>query len=137
MQSNRSKIVRSVGITAFWTFVSRILGMVRDVVTASLFGLAAGGVMDAFVIAFRVPNIFRRLFGEGVLSASVLPTLTETVEQDKPSTWQLISALLGCVLAVIGSLTIVAEGGCALFWYFAPGPESRLIAGLSAVMLPY
>ncbi|MDG2207598.1 MAG: murein biosynthesis integral membrane protein MurJ [Pirellulales bacterium] len=137
MQSNRNEIVRGVGVTAFWTLVSRILGMVRDVVTAALFGLAAGGVMDAFVIAFRLPNLFRRLFGEGILSVSVLPAITEKIENDKPSAWQLISTLLGCVFLLMTLITLVGEVACMLLWCFSADDDIRLVAGLSAVMLPY
>ena len=137
MQSNRNEIVRGVGVTAFWTLVSRILGMVRDVVTAALFGLAAGGVMDAFVIAFRLPNLFRRLFGEGILSVSVLPAITEKIENDKPSAWQLVSTLIGCVFLLMTLITLVGEVACMLLWYFSTDDDIRLVAGLSAVMLPY
>ena len=50
--------------------------MVRDIATAALLGLSGGGVMDAFVIALRIPNLFRRLFAEGALAASYMPVLT-------------------------------------------------------------
>ena len=94
-------------ITAFWTLISRLLGMVRDVATAALFGLAENGVMDAFVVAFRVPNIFRRLFGEGALSASTLPVITAKKEADPLSIWQLVSTLLGYVFVAMTVLVDV------------------------------
>jgi putative peptidoglycan lipid II flippase len=112
--------------------------MVRDVATATLFGLAENGVMDAFVVAFRIPNIFRRLFGEGALSASALPILAAKKEVDPLSMWQLVSTLLGCVFLVMAALTLLAEIFCGLLWYWVDGMvEYQLVVGLSAVMLPY
>ncbi len=138
MKSKRSPFFYGIKITAFWTLISRLLGMVRDVATAALFGLAENGVMDAFVVAFRIPNIFRRLFGEGALSASALPVLTEKKEADPLSIWQLVSTLLGVVLLTMTMLTLAAEFLCGLLWYWADGMvEYRLVIGLSAVMLPY
>ena len=56
------------------TLISRILGLVRDSLIAAVFG--AGGAMDAFVVAFRVPNFFRRLFAEGAFSQAFIPVLS-------------------------------------------------------------
>ena len=138
MKTARSSFFSGLKITAFWTLISRLLGMVRDVSTAALFGLTDNGVMDAFVVAFRVPNIFRRLFGEGALSASTLPAIAARKEADPLTVWQLISTLLGCVFAAMSILTLLAEIFCIFLWFDADGqPEYRLIAGLSVVMLPY
>ena len=67
-------------IVSLGTLASRILGMVRDIATAALLGMSHGGIMDAFVTAFRIPNTFRRLFGEGALAASYLPVLSAQLE---------------------------------------------------------
>ena len=80
-------------ITSLGTLVSRVLGMIRDMATAALLGMSAGGVMDAFVVAFRIPDLFRRLFGEGALTASYLPALSKKLEEDPPSAWRLASAM--------------------------------------------
>jgi len=88
LHTDHRQILAGVRVTILATLASRILGMVRDVVTAALFGLAEGGVMDAFVVAFRIPNLFRRLFGEGALSASYVPVLTATLATDRQSACQ-------------------------------------------------
>ena len=138
MKRKRSPFFQGIKITAFWTLISRLLGMVRDVATAALFGLAENGVMDAFVVAFRLPNIFRRLFGEGALSASTLPVIAAKKKADPLSIWQLVSTLLGYVFVAMTVLTLMAEIFCGLLWYWADGlAEYRLVVGLSAVMLPY
>ncbi|HXT59725.1 MAG TPA: lipid II flippase MurJ, partial [Pirellulales bacterium] len=77
----RSQLFAGLRVTSFGTLASRLLGMVRDMATASLLGLSGDGVMDAFVVAFRIPNLFRRLFGEGALAASYLPVLSAKLEQ--------------------------------------------------------
>ena len=68
-------LLRSTGIVSFFTLLSRVLGMVRDVVVAHYFG--AGGGADAFFVAFKIPNSFRRLFSEGAFSQAFVPVLSE------------------------------------------------------------
>ena len=71
-------IVRGAGILAALTLLSRVLGLVRDALCAALFG--AGVTWDAFSFAFRVPNMLRRLLGEGALSAAFVPIFTRRLE---------------------------------------------------------
>ncbi|MDH5256301.1 MAG: murein biosynthesis integral membrane protein MurJ, partial [Gammaproteobacteria bacterium] len=69
------RLLRSTGTVGAWTLLSRILGLVRDVVYARLFG--ASFVMDAFFVAFKIPNIFRRFFAEGSFSQAFVPVFAE------------------------------------------------------------
>ncbi len=66
---------RSTFIVSAMTMLSRVLGLVRDVVLLNVFG--AGKDFDTFVVAFRIPNFFRRLFAEGAFSQAFIPVLTE------------------------------------------------------------
>ncbi len=112
--------------------------MVRDMATASLLGLSGNGVMDAFVIAFRIPNLFRRLFGEGALAASYLPVLSARLHHSRTEAWQLTSATLVWLAAVLAALVLLAEGACAAIWcLYSDVPGMTLLVGLTAVMLPY
>jgi putative peptidoglycan lipid II flippase len=125
-------------VTALGTLLSRVLGMVRDMATASLLGLAGGGVMDAFSVAYRLPNLFRRLFGEGALTASYLPVLAADLETDRRKAWQLSSVLLAWLAALLLVLTLVGELLLAAAWLVWGGePATALLIGLSAAMLPY
>ncbi|KKK46720.1 hypothetical protein LCGC14_3162430 [marine sediment metagenome] len=94
----RHPLISGARVTSLGTLASRLLGMIRDMATAALLGLAGsgagGGVMDAFVIAYRIPNLFRRLFGEGALTASFLPVLSGELQRDRQSAWQLASVTL-------------------------------------------
>ena len=73
--------LRSAGTVSICTLVSRILGMVRDMVMAFVF--ATGYVADAFYLAFMIPNLFRRIFGEGAFSAALVPTYTEYLQKEE------------------------------------------------------
>ena len=68
------RLARSAGIIGTATLTSRLLGLVRDQVLAYLFG--AGNAMDAFNVAYRIPNLMRDLFAEGAMSAAFVPTFT-------------------------------------------------------------
>ena len=67
--------IRSTSVVALMTFLSRILGLIRDFIIARYFG--ANGLTDAFLVAFRIPNFFRRLFAEGAFSQAFLPILAD------------------------------------------------------------
>src|ERR687883_1434940 len=69
------QVVGALGSIGSATLASRVLGFVRDMVVALAFG--AGPVTDAFFVAYRIPNILRRLLGEGALSTAVIPIFTE------------------------------------------------------------
>src|SRR6185312_894541 len=134
----RSQLFAGLRVTSFGTLASRLLGMVRDMATASLLGLSGDGVMDAFVVAFRIPNLFRRLFGEGALAASYLPVLSAKLEQNRQAAWQLASVTLVWLAVILAGAVVIAEGVCAAAWWlYGDVPGMKLLLGLSAVMLPY
>ena len=119
------------------TLLSRVLGLARDMGMAALFG--NGLIMDAFSVAFRIPNLARRLFGEGALTAAFLPVFMRELEQSgRESAWKLASAVLVRLAIVLSLLVLLGEG---ILWglsAFASGSfETRLLLSLTAVMLPY
>jgi putative peptidoglycan lipid II flippase len=99
-------LIRSAGVIGIATMTSRVLGLLRDQVLAFFFG--AGDVMDAFRIAFRLPNVLRDLFAEGALSAAFVPTFTRALATgDRAAAWRLASNVIS-VLLLISSAVIVA-----------------------------
>lgn len=125
-------------ITSLGTLGSRVLGMVRDMATAALLGLAGSGVMDAFVVAFRVPNLFRRLLGEGALAAGYVPGLAAALERDRTEAWRLASGIMLWIGAISGAAVLVAELGYAILGLTCQhSPETTLALGLGAVLMPY
>lgn len=136
------KVTRAAGIVGAATLISRVFGYVRDMVLASFFG--AGVAADAFIAAFRIPNLLRRLFGEGSLSIAFVPVFTAAMTTgDREDGLRLaISALK---LLLVG-LTMVALTGVvaapAIIHAVAPGfadsPEKMaLTVVLTRIMFPY
>lgn len=138
MSRGRHPLISGAWVTALGTLVSRVLGMARDMATASLLGMSGTGVMDAFALAYRLPNLFRRLLGEGALSASFLPVFSAELEADPARAWRLSSVLLARLAAVLIGLVVAGELALAGIW-LVWGADRRvaLLVGLSAVMLPY
>jgi putative peptidoglycan lipid II flippase len=98
-------LVRSAGVIGFATMTSRVLGLVRDQVLAFFFG--AGDAMDAFRIAFRLPNILRDLFAEGAMSAALVPTFSRALARGgKPAAWHLGNNVINLMLVVSGLVVI-------------------------------
>lgn len=141
--SERTQVFRSAGLIGALTLLSRILGMARDVLSASLFG--AGMVWDGFIIAWTVPNLFRRLFGEGALSSTFIPVYSEALEEGPPERpARVLNATLGTLGALLAFL-VVAGAAAALalprvveaLFGGAPGPKLVLTTNLTALLLPY
>ena len=135
-------LARSAGLFGLATMASRILGLVRDQVLAFYFG--AGDAMDAFRVAFRVPNLVRDLFAEGAMSAAFVPTFThELAVHGKPRAWRLASRVITALALITGGLvvagTIVADPLIRLFASdFAEVPgKLELTVGLARIMLPF
>ncbi len=136
--AKRHPLIAGTQITSLGTLASRVLGMVRDMATASLLGLAGGGVMDAFVVAHRIPNLFRRLFGEGALTASYLPVFADQLEKDRTAAWQLTSVALTWLAVFLCGLVLAGEAVLGLIWLiWGDVPGVGLLTGLTGVMLPY
>jgi putative peptidoglycan lipid II flippase len=101
----REPIARYAGLTGAATLTSRVLGLVRDQVLAAFFG--AGNDMDAFVVAFRIPNLVRDLFAEGSMSAAFVPTFTrELALRGKADAWRLGNHVLNALIVTTGALVV-------------------------------
>ncbi len=142
MAESRGGVARPAGIVAFFTFLSRILGLVRDMVVASLFGAASHA--DAFFVAFRIPNLLRRLVAEGALTAAFLPVYVEYLETRSEEDAQRVVNITFTLLAM--ALALLTLAGILLSpWVitiFAPGftdlPEKfELAVSLNRIMFPY
>ncbi|MEA2624520.1 MAG: putative peptidoglycan lipid flippase [Candidatus Binatota bacterium] len=100
------RLRRSAGIVGVAVLGSRIAGLAREIVFATLFG--AGRELDAFIAAFRIPNLFRDLFAEGALSAAFVPTFARTLDRDgQEAAWRLANRVLNGLLLVVGTITLL------------------------------
>jgi putative peptidoglycan lipid II flippase len=114
-----------------------VLGLVREVLMAVIFGTSLA--KSAFDVAFRIPNLFRRLFGEGALSAAFVPVFTEAREKEGPAAanqlFGRIGTLLAAVLLIIVGLGVLVLLGLEKTWSL--GPKASAVIPLLRVMLPY
>ncbi|MFA6349331.1 MAG: murein biosynthesis integral membrane protein MurJ [Candidatus Omnitrophota bacterium] len=99
-------ITKSAGIIGFATLISRILGFIRDIVIARLFGVYV--YAQAFVVAFKIPNLFRDLLGEGAANAAFVPVFTEyRVKHTEKEFWELANVVLNLLLVILTSITLL------------------------------
>lgn len=137
----KSTVFKGTAIVGGMTLVSRILGFLRDLLFARLFG--AGAVADAFFVAFRIPNLLRSVMAEGALTSGFVPTFTDELAKGKSQAQVAISQISGFLLV---STTIISIFG--VFWapeiiiLFAPGFQTsleklNLSSELLQIMFPY
>src|SRR5437660_153100 len=131
------RLAWSTAIFSLATGLSRILGLIREVVAAYYFG--AAGKINAFTVAFQVPNLVRALVADAALSSAFVPVFSELLEKgDRRRAWRVASSLFWLMLLFLGALT-------ALFIVLAPwiirpfgdpGGDRALAVGLSRVLFP-
>jgi len=138
--SENTRVVKAAGVVGAATLLSRILGFIRDAVIAWFFG--AGLSSDAFIAAFRIPNLLRRLFAEGSLSSAFIPVFTQyIVRRGQPEAFHLARSAFR-LLSIL--LILVSVGGILLSpWivkFVAPGfvaEKYSLTVSLTRLMFPY
>ncbi len=135
-------VVRSALLIGLCTLASRVTGLARDVLLFQTFGL--GWVADAWNFAFQIPNLFRRLFGEGALAAAFVPTFTRALERDgQPRAWQVLGGTFSLLTVVLTGLIVLIEVGLLIGWQTSTGIDAqaaearRLLLALTALMLPF
>ena len=119
-QRKSLKLLASSGLVSFWTFISRILGLVRDVVITGLLG--AGVALDTFVVIMKIPSVFRRLFAEGAFNQAFVPVIAEYKDKEDSEIRNLIDNTFSSLSAVLIIVTALALLFTPIFvMIFAPG----------------
>lgn len=128
--------VRHATLVGAMTFASRLTGLVRDAVVLALLGLSP--INDAYRLGFQVPNLFRRLFGEGALTASFIPHYTPLAQQDAQLGRRFATQCMAALLALTAAITVVGELaiGAWVLWG-DPSDKTRLGLLMTMAMLPY
>src|SRR5210317_774171 len=140
--ADTSKIASSASKLSIAVMCSRVLGLIREQAFAIMFG--AGFAFDSFVVAFRIPNLLRDLFGEGALSAAFITVFTDyDSNKGEKATWQLANTVLTFFLLFLSLLTLIGI-------YFAGpivnllAPDFQLVSGkteltvlLTQIMFPF
>jgi putative peptidoglycan lipid II flippase len=118
------------------TLLSRILGMARESVMASYFG--ASVVAQSFTVAFSVPNLFRKLLGEGALSAAFIPLYAQALKSDEEEAHRFACASINMLATLLIALTVIGELVLWLTARLVPlRPDNLLVIRFAAIMLPY
>ena len=140
--NHTEKIARAAGTVSVAVFASRILGLVREQVFAALFG--AGYSFDAFVVAYRIPNLLRDLFAEGALSSAFVTVFTEYRQlRGEDRTWKLANNVVVCLSLVVGAIVLTGMffspeivGVMARDFIEVPG-KLGLTALMTRIMFPF
>jgi putative peptidoglycan lipid II flippase len=136
------RVARAAGTIGLFTLLSRVFGLVRDLVVARAFG--ASMAADAFFVAFRIPNLLRELLAEGTMSAAFIPVFTEKLAGgDRKAAWEMASRVFTLLLTVL--VATVCLGVLAAPWIvrvIAPGfadhpDQEALTVLLTRIMFPY
>jgi putative peptidoglycan lipid II flippase len=121
---------------AFLTVISRVFGMIRDMAFSHFFGLS--GMMDVWAIAFMIPNLSRRIFGEGAAASSLIPVYSEELRRDPKGSAELARTVATVIFVILAGIVIIGE---VLIWLYCqisdPIPNTRRMMILIAIMLPY
>jgi putative peptidoglycan lipid II flippase len=140
--SANRRVAQSAGIIAFGILSSRVLGFLRDIVIARVFGVYI--YAQAFVIAFRIPNLFRDLVGEGASNAAIVPIFSEyKVKHTEKEFWELANTVLNLLLVVLALIIILGITFAPLIVrLIAPGfvasPEKlETTIRLTRIIFPY
>lgn len=130
-------LLKSAGIVSAMTLLSRVLGMVRDIVNANMFGISR--VWDAFVFAFMIPNFLRRLLGEGALSGAFIPIYTEILNTKGTKEANYFTNIIMSLLIVgLGSVLILINLIIAVLMHVCTfSARVQLILGLLQFFFPY
>lgn len=139
---SKKHILKSAGVIGFATVISRVLGFLRDILIARFFG--TNRYAQAFVVAFRIPNMLRDLIGEGATNAALVPVLSEYSQtKTKEQFWHLANVLLNVMLIVLMCVTLLGVAFAPIIVrLIAPGfiadPEKlRVTIYLTRFMFPY
>src|SRR5438045_8164375 len=131
------RLARSTAIFSLLTALSRILGLVREVVAAYYFGVA--GKINAFTVAFQVPNLVRALVADAALSSAFVPVFTELLEKgERKRAWRVASSVFWLMLLGLGGLTalFVVLAPIVIAPFGNPGGDKALAIGLTRVLFP-
>ncbi|MEL7029853.1 MAG: lipid II flippase MurJ, partial [Pseudomonadota bacterium] len=136
-------LLKSLATVSGMTLVSRVLGFARQVLFAGVLGASEGPVADAFWAAFRLPNLFRRLFAEGAFQAAFIPMFAGKLSESAAEAKRFAEDVMGCLVFVLLLLTALAELATPIFVYglasgFSDDPERfDLAVVFTRIMFPY
>lgn len=136
-EQHSSGLMSNLRLVSLGTVVSRILGLLRDIAMTSVFG--ASTILDAFIVAFRIPNLARQLLGEGALSTAFLPIYTRQQQaHGSAAAREMMTAVAIASAAILVAILVLVEAGIGIVWWTQElSPSTRILLQLLSVMMPY
>ncbi len=139
-ETKQTSVARSAGIVSIAVMFSRVLGLVREIIFARFFG--AGFLYDAYLVAFRIPNVLRDLFAEGALSAAFVKVFTDyQINKSEQEAWKLASLVLNALAVVLSVITIIgilfSRQFIALIARDFSPEQAALAVTLTQIMFPF
>ena len=134
-------LIKSTGTFSFFTIISRLLGYLRDILIAVFLG--AGPIADAFFVAFRIPNTFRRLFSEGTFNSAFVPSYASEISQGKEEANKFANSVFNLLIFILIFLILIIELFTPLFVFLiAPGfgedpQKTELAVNLTRITIPF
>ena len=134
-------LIKSIGTFSFFTTISRILGYVRDILIAIFLG--TGPLADAFFVAFRIPNTFRRLFSEGTFNSAFVPSYASEIANGKEQSEKFATNVFSLLILSLLFLVLIIEIFMPLFVFLiAPGfsgneDKMNLVINLTRITFPF
>jgi putative peptidoglycan lipid II flippase len=134
-------LIKSTGTFSFFTIISRLLGYLRDILIAVLLG--TGPLADAFFVAFRIPNTFRRLFSEGTFNAAFVPSYASELSQGKDKSDEFATNIFNLLTMILFFIVLVVEMFMPIFVFLiAPGfdgdnSKMELAINLTRITFPF
>jgi len=140
----RRSVARSAGIVSLAVMASRVLGLVREMVFAYFFGASKSFANDAYVIAFRIPNLLRDLFAEGALSSAFVPVFSDyLINKDEKEAFRLSNLVATALIVVLGAFVVLGiVFAKPVVAFIAPGFQTdpakfELTVRLTRIMMPF
>ena len=134
-------LIKSTGTFSFFTIISRLLGYLRDILIAVFLG--TGPIADAFFVAFRIPNTFRRLFAEGTFNAAFIPSYASELSQGKDRSEKFATNVLNLLIMILFFIVLIVEIFMPIFVFLiAPGfdgdnSKMELAINLTRITFPF
>ncbi len=129
-------LVKRIGLVSAFTMISRVVGLLRDMTTSYMLGASVWN--SAFITAFTLPNLFRRLLGEGALTAALMPNLSEELEErGREAVHELVNKTLSWLIVICLGITLLVLGLLEFVQAIEVSEKWTLAAGLGQVLFPY
>ncbi|MDQ8179457.1 murein biosynthesis integral membrane protein MurJ [Pelagicoccus sp. SDUM812005] len=129
-------LVKRIGLVSAFTMLSRVVGLLRDMATSYMLGASVWN--SAFITAFTLPNLFRRLLGEGALTAALMPNLSEELEErGREAVHELVNKSLSWLVLICLGITVLVLAGLELVQNWDVSEKWRLAANLGQIVFPY